>query len=150
MARGRPVRSRVSRAGTRARTAVVLVAVIGIVATAGCSSSSSSKPAYCTDRANLESSVKGLSSPDLSSGLSSLEAQLKKIESNATALVNSAKSGFPSQTSAITSSVDSLKSAVTQLASDRSAVNALAVTTDAANVVKSVKSFTDATSSNCS
>jgi hypothetical protein len=130
------------------RAALALVALIGVVAMAGCSSNS--KPAYCTDRANLESSVKGLSSPDLSSGLSSLEAQLKKIESNATALVNSAKSGFPSQTSAITSSVDSLKSAVTQLASDRSAVNALAVTTDAANVVKSVKSFTDATSSNCS
>jgi hypothetical protein len=128
---------------------VALVAVTGIVATAGCSSSSS-KPAYCTDRANLESSVKGLSSPDLSSGLSSLEAQLKKIESNATALVNSSKSDFPSETSAITSSVDSLKSAVTQLASDRSAANALAVTTDAANVVKSVKSFTDATSSKCS
>jgi hypothetical protein len=140
----RPVRSRVGRVDTCARAAV---AVVGVVAMAGCGSS---KPAYCTDRTSLESSIKGLSNLDLSNGLSSLEAQLKKIESNATTLVNSAKSDFPSETSAITSSVDALKSAVTQLASDRSAANALAVTTDAANVVKSVKSFTDATNSKCS
>jgi hypothetical protein len=126
---------------------VAPVAAVAIIAIAGCGSS---KPAYCTDRANLESSVTGLSHPDLSNGLSSLEAQLKKIESNATALVNSAKSDFPSETSAITSSVDALKSAVTQLATDRTAASALAVTTDAASVVKSVKSFTDATSSKCS
>jgi hypothetical protein len=143
----RPVRSRVGRVDTWARAAVAVVAVVGVVAMAGCGSS---KPAYCTDRTSLESSIKGLSNLDLSNGLSSLEAQLKKIESNATTLVNSAKSDFPSETSAITSSVDALKSAVTQLASDRSAANALAVTTDAANVVKSVKSFTDATNSKCS
>ncbi len=132
---------------TWARAAVALAAVAGVLAMAGCGSS---KPAYCTDRTNLESSIKGLSNLDLSNGLSSLETQLKKIESNATTLVNSAKSDFPGETSAITSSVDALKSAVTQLASDRSAANALAVTTDAANVVKSVKSFTDSTNSKCS
>jgi hypothetical protein len=143
----RPVRSRAGRVGAWARAAVALVAVAGVVAMAGCGSS---KPAYCTDRTNLETSIKGLSHLDLSNGLSSLEAQLKKIQTNATTLVNSAKSDFPSETSAITSSVDALKSAVTRLASDRSATNALAVTTDAANVVKSVKSFTDATNSKCS
>jgi hypothetical protein len=143
----RPVRSRAGRVDTWARAAVALVAVAGVVAMAGCGSS---KPAYCTDRTNLENSIKGLSRPDLSSGLSSLEAQLKKIESSATTLVNSAKSDFPSETSAITSSVDSLESAVTQLASDRSAANIAAVTADAASVAKSVKSFTDATNSKCS
>jgi hypothetical protein len=132
---------------TRSRTALALVALTGVVAMAGCSSS---QPAYCTDRTNLENSIKGLSHLDLSNGLSSLEAQLKNIESNATTLVNSAKSDFPSETSAITSSVDSLKSAVTQLGSDHSAANVVAVTADAANVVKSVKSFADATNSKCS
>ena len=141
-----PTRSRVGRVGTWARAAVALVAVAGVVAMTGCGSS---KPAYCTDRTNLENSIKGLSHPDLSNGLSSLEAQVKKIESNATTLVNSAKSDFPTETSAITSSVDALKSAVTQLASDHSAANITAVTADAASVVKSVKSFTDATSSKC-
>jgi len=141
-----PTRSRVGRVGTWARVAVALVAVAVVVAMTGCGSS---KPAYCTDRTNLENSIKGLSHPDLSNGLSSLEAQVKKIESNATTLVNSAKSDFPTETSAITSSVDALKSAVTQLASDHSAANIAAVTADAASVVKSVKSFTDATSSKC-
>jgi len=141
-----PTRSRVGRVGTWARAAVALVAVAVVVAMTGCGSS---KPAYCTDRTNLENSIKGLSHPDLSNGLSSLEAQVKKIESNATTLVNSAKSDFPTETSAITSSVDALKSAVTQLASDHSAANIAAVTADAASVVKSVKSFTDATSSKC-
>jgi hypothetical protein len=143
----RSARSRASRVDTWARAVVALVAVVGVIAMAGCGSS---KPAYCTDRTNLESSVKGLSHPDLSNGLSSLEAQLKKIESNATTLVNSAKSDFPTETSAITSSVDALKSAVTQLASDHSAANIAAVTADAASVVKSVQSFTDATNSKCS
>ena len=142
-----PMRSRMGRAGTWARAAVALVAVAGVVAMTGCGSS---QPAYCTDRTNLENSVKALSHPDLSNGLSSLEAQVKKIESNATTLVNSAKSDFPTETSAITSSVDALKSAVTQLASDHSAANIAAVTADAASVVKSVKSFTDATNSKCS
>ena len=142
-----PTRSRAGRVDTWARAAVALVALTGAVAMAGCGSS---QPAYCTDRTNLESSISGLSHVDFSNGLSSLEAQLKKIESNATTLVNSAKSDFPTETSAITSSVDALKSSVTQLASDRSVANIAAVTTNAASVVRSVKSFTDATNSKCS
>jgi hypothetical protein len=62
----------------------------------------------------------------------------------------SAKSDFPSQTSAITSSVDAFKSSVAALASNRSAAQLATVTKDASNVVNSVKSFTDATSSQCS
>ncbi len=138
-----------SRAGygnAWARVAVALVAAIGAVAMAGCSSS---KPAYCADRASLESSVKGLTSLNVSSGVSGLTAQVQKIESDAATLVSSAKSDFPSQTSAITSSVDALKSAVRQLSSSPSAAAIAAVATDGASVVSSVKSFTDATSSQC-
>jgi len=119
-----------------------------MVALAGCSSSSSSsssKPAYCTDRTNLENAVKGLASLNISG----LKAQVQMVQSAATALVNSAKSDFPSQTSAITSSVDALKSAVAGLSSTPSAAQLATVTKDAANVVSSVKSFTDASSSAC-
>jgi len=141
-----------SRAGQDRRTRTwsalaAVVAVVGAITMAGCSSG---PPAFCTDRTNLENSIKGLTSLNVSSGVSGLEAQVKKIESDATTLVNSAKSDFPNETSAITSSVDSLKSAVTQLASDHSAANIAAVAADAASVVKSVKSFTDATNSKCS
>ena len=123
------------------------VAAATVVTLAGCSSS---KPAYCTDRTNLNNSVKGLTSLTASSGVSGLKSQVNTIQSDATALVNSAKSDFPSQTSAITSSVDALKSAVAALSSSPSAAQIATVTTDAASVVSSVKSFSDASSSQCS
>jgi hypothetical protein len=132
--------------GAWARAPVAFVAAAGLVGLVGCSST----PAYCSDRTSLENSVKGLPSQVSSSGFSGLKSQLKKVESDATALVNSAKSDFPSQTSAVMSSVDALKSAVTALPSSPSAAELVPVAADAASVVSSVKSFTDATSSKCS
>ena len=117
----------------------VAIAVVGL---GGCSSS---KPGYCTDRTNLENSVKGLTS----AGISGLKSQLTQIQSDATALVNSAKSDFPNETSAITSSVNALKNSVTALPSNPSAAQIATATRDAANVVTAVKNFTDATSSQC-
>jgi conjugal transfer/entry exclusion protein len=125
------------------RVPLALAAAATAVALAGCSSS---KPAYCTDRTNLQNSVKGLTS----SGISGIRSQLTQIQSDATTLVNSAKGDFPSETSAITSSVSTLKSAVAALPSSPSAAQIATVTRDAASVVSSVKSFTDASSSKCS
>jgi hypothetical protein len=132
-----------ARYGGRARVLLACAAAIAVVGLAGCSSS---KPAYCTDRTNLENSVKGLTSV----GISQLKSQLTQIESNAAALVNSAKSDFPDQTSAISSSVSALKSSVAALPSSPTAAQLVTVTKDAANVVSSVKNFYDATSSQCS
>jgi hypothetical protein len=128
------------------RLAIALVAIVGLLALAGCGSS---KPAYCSSRSNLENSVKGLTNLNVSSGLSGLQAQLQKIESDAKALVSSAKSDFPSQTSAITSSIDSLSSALKSIPSSPSAAQIATIASNAATVVNSVKSFTDATSSKC-
>ena len=124
----------------RARVLLASAAAITAVALAGCGSS---KPGYCTDRTSLENSVKGLTS----ASISTLKSQLTQIQSDATALVNSAKSDFPSQTSAISSSVSALKNSVTALPSNPSATQIATVAKDASNVVSSVKSFTDATSS---
>ncbi len=121
--------------------------MVGLVALAGCGSS---KPGYCTDRSNLENSIKGLTSLNVSSGLSGLQSQLKKIETDATSLVNSAKNDFPSETSAIKSTVAALESAVNALPSSPSAGQIATVASAASSVVSSVKSFTDATSSKCS
>lgn len=140
-------RSRARRGGVRARLLLALAVAAGVVALVGCSSS---KPAYCADRTNLQNSVKGLSSLNLSGGASSLKTQLTTIESDATTLVSSAKSDFPSETSAITSSVDALKSSVTALPSSPSVAEIATVTKDAASVVSSVKSFIDASNSKCS
>ena len=139
-------RSRIRQGALWARVLVALVAAAGAVAIAGCSSG---KPAYCADRTSLQNSIKGLTSLNVSSGVSGLKTQVTAIQSNANALVSSAKSDFPSQTSAITSSVDALKSSVAGLSSSPSAAQIATVTKDAASVVSSVKNFTDATSSQC-
>ena len=133
--------------GIWVRVPLAFAVAAGVVALTGCGSS---KPAYCTDRTSLENSIKGLTSLTVSSGVSGLKSQVTTIQSDATTLVNSAKSDFPSETSAITSSVDALKTAVAALSSSPSAVQIATVTKDAASVVSSVKSFTDATSSKCS
>jgi hypothetical protein len=139
-------RSRARQGGAWSRVPSAVVAAVGLVALVGCGSS---KPAYCSDRTSLENSIKGLTSLNASSGISGLESQLKKIESDATALVSSAKSSFPSQTSAITSSIDAFKGAVGALSTSPSATQIATVARDASSVVSSVKSFTDATSSKC-
>jgi len=136
-------RSRARQGDAWARVPLVLAAAATTVALAGCGSS---KPAYCTDRTNLQNSVKGLTS----SGVSGLKSQINQIQSDATTLVNSAKSDFPSETSAITSSVSALKNALAALPSSPSAAQIATVTRDAASVVSSVKSFTDASNSKCS
>jgi outer membrane murein-binding lipoprotein Lpp len=125
------------------RVPLVLAAAATAITLAGCSSS---KPGYCTDRTNLTNSVKGLTS----SGVSGLKSQLQQIQTDATTLVNSAKDDFPSETSAITSSVTALKTSVTALPSSPSAAQIATATRNAASVVSSVKSFVDASNSKCS
>jgi len=139
-------RSGARQGGVRAWFLLAVAAAAAVVALAGCSSS---KPAYCTDRANLQNSVKGLTSLNSSGGVSAVKSQVDRVESDATAVVSSAKSDFPSQTNAITSSVDALKSSVTALSPSPSAAEIATVTKDAASVATSVKSFTDASSSQC-
>ena len=127
---------------------VACALTLSTLVAAGCGGNS--KPAYCSDRTNLQNSVKGLTSLNTSSGISGLQAQLSKVQSDATALVNSAKGDFPSETSAITSSVDALTSAVKALPSSPSAAQIASVATAAAGVNSAVKNFTNATNSQCS
>jgi hypothetical protein len=77
---------------------VVCVALVGLVALASCGSS---KPAYCAARTKLENSLNAAVSLSPTSPVSDLEAQLKKVQTDATTVVTQAKSDFPSQTSAI-------------------------------------------------
>ncbi|HTX13209.1 MAG TPA: hypothetical protein VME22_31625 [Solirubrobacteraceae bacterium] len=135
------------RIGAR-RALAVSVSVLALVAVTGCGGSS--KPSYCTNRANLESSVKGLTDLSASSGLSGLEAQLTKIQSDANALVSSAKSDFPNETSAIKSSVDTLTATVKGFSSSPSAADIAKLGTQAASAVTAVQNFYNSTSSKCS
>ena len=122
------------------------VAAMVLIALSGCGSS---KPAYCSDRTNLENSIKGLTNLNDSSGISGLASQVTTIKGDATALVKSAQSDFPTQSGAVKSSVDTLQSAVKALPSSPSASQVAVVAADAASVVSSVTSFVDATKSKC-
>ena len=114
----------------RVRAAVLAACALVLVAASGCGGSSASKPGYCSDRSKLESSIKGLTSVSLSGGLSGVQAQLTTIQNDATALVASARSDFPSQTSAIRSSIDALQADVRGLASSPSATQIASIVTD--------------------
>jgi len=132
---------------SRVRVPGTMVTAAVLIALAGCGSS---KPAYCSDRTNLENSIKNLPTSVSSNGISGLTSQLTTIKSDATTLVNAAKSDFPTQTSAVKSSVDALQSAVKALPPSPSATQLAAIGLDASNVVSSVKSFTDNSKSKCS
>ncbi|MDX6725800.1 MAG: hypothetical protein QOK49_605 [Baekduia sp.] len=135
----------------RRSAAVLLVIGAASAALAGCgSSSSSSKPAYCSDKSALDSSVKGLKTVDVrSNGVGALTTQVQKVQSDAKSLASSAKSDFPDQTSAITSSVNSLSTTAKGLSSPPSAQAVSGVATDVANVGSAFKGFSDAASSKC-
>jgi hypothetical protein len=129
------------------RVPAAIVTAVALIALAGCGSS---KPAYCSDRTNLENSVKNLPSTVSSSGISGLTSQLTTIKSDATTPVSAAKSDFPTDTSAVKSSIDTLASAVKALPSSPSATQIAAIAADASSVVNSVNSFTNASKSKCS
>jgi hypothetical protein len=124
------------------------LAALGLVAVTGCGGSS--KPSYCTNRANLQSSVKGLTDLSVSSGLSGLQTQISKIQSDADALVSSAKSDFPNETSAIKSSVDTLTTTVKAFPSSPSAADIATLGKQAASAVTAVENFYNSTKSKCS
>ena len=129
------------------RAPIALLAAMSLIALVGCGSS---KPAYCSDRTKLEDSIKGLTSLNVSSGLSGLTSQVTTIKNDATTLVNSAKSDFPTETSAVKTSVDTLQSAVKSLPSSPSPAQIAATASAATSVVNSVKSFVDTSKSKCS
>jgi RNase P protein component len=133
---------RITRGSLAALPAGVLIAVM----LAGCG-----KPAYCEDRANLEKSIKGIGDVQVlqSGGIQDLKSQLGKVQSDAKALVSSAKSDFGSETDAISSSVSKLKTTVGGLPSSPTPQQIVAVTTDAKSVVTAFSKFKDATASKC-
>ena len=130
---------------------IASVAVVGLLALAGCGgSSSSSKPAYCSARADLQNSIQGVSDLSPTSGVSTLQAEFQKVKTAADKVVTQAKSDFPNETSAIKSSVDALTSSVNALTTNPSVGQIAAVTTAASTALSSVQSFLDASKSKCS
>jgi hypothetical protein len=130
------------------RPVVAAVLAGALVAAAGCGGGSD-KPGYCTDRAALEQSVKSLTSLKPSEGLSGLQTSLQTIQAEVNRLVASARSDFPSETSAIRSSFTALSTDVRALPSSPSASQLAAVAADAASAVSAIRGFVNATKSEC-
>lgn len=124
------------------------VAVLGLVALAGCGGSSS-KPAYCSARTNLQNAIQEITSLSPTSGISALQAAFTKVKAEANAAVSAAGSDFPTETNAIRSSMNALNSAVSALRANPSAGQIATVVGAAGNVVNSFKGFVNATASKC-
>jgi hypothetical protein len=127
------------------RAGVVVPAAV-LMALTGCG-----KPQYCSDRSDLQNSVRDLGNVKLreSGGLDRLKSQLQKIQADAKKVASSAKSDFPTESSALQSSVSTLKTAVQQLPPSPSGQQLRPVAADAASVIASARRFKQATDSKC-
>jgi hypothetical protein len=132
--------------GTLTRRLLLCVLLVGSLAAliAGCGSSS--KPAYCKNRSELEKSVSSLS---VTGGVSSLKTQAQTIAGQVKSLGSSAKSDFPTQTTAVDNAVSTLEKQVKALPSSPSAGQLASVAVAVKNTVSSVSAFVSATKSKC-
>jgi hypothetical protein len=108
------------------------------------------KPQYCSDRSDLENSVRDLGNVHVlqTGDVSQLKSQLQKVQADAKKVATSAKSDFPTESSAL-SSVSTLKTAVQHLPASPSRQQLKPVAVDAASVVASAGRFKQATDSKC-
>jgi hypothetical protein len=125
---------------------LVLAAAGSVVA--GCGGSD--KPAYCSNVSDLQSSVDTLKGVQLESGvLSTLQTDLQNVQTNANAVVSSAKADFPNETSALESSVSSLAKTIEKLPSSPTPQQLLAVAPKISSTVTAAQDLQSATSSAC-
>jgi hypothetical protein len=119
----------VHRPGLRRWGLVPAAALVLAALAAGCSSS---KPAYCADASQLKTSVNDLGNVTINvHDLSSVNTAVSKVQADAKTFASDAKSAYPSQTTALKTSLSGLETAV------KSAMSQPSVTTVAA-VVSSV------------
>ena len=131
---------------------MTLMFAVALAATAllaaGCGSSD--KPDYCSNVSDLQQSVDNLKSvPPESGALSNLQTDLQKVQTDTNAVVSSAKQDFPSQTSALQSSVSSLSTAIKQLPASPTAQELAALVPDISSTVTAAKNLSSATKSAC-
>jgi hypothetical protein len=136
-------------AGLR-RTVIVSVALAAAALIASGCGSSNDKPAYCSDVSDLQSSVNDLKNVQLNSdAVSTVQTDVQKVQTNANAVVSSAKQDFPNETSALRSSVSTLSTAIKQLPSSPTAQQLAALVPDISNTVTAAKNLSSATKSAC-
>ena len=139
-------------AAIRARLPLTLIVSLALAALAlvavGCGSSS--KPDYCSNVSDLQSSVNTLKNVQPQSGVvSTLQTDIQKVQSNTNAVVTSAKQDFPTQTSALESSVSTLSASVKALPSAPTPQQLVALVPQISSVATAAQNLESATSSAC-
>jgi hypothetical protein len=125
--------------------AAALVAAI-VAVLVGCGGSS--KPSYCSDLSNLKSSVNDLKNVSITD-LSSVKSAIQKVESDGKAVVSSAKDDFPSETSALSTSLSALETTLGQLNSSTATAALKQLPAQVSATVTAVDNFSSATKSKC-
>ena len=126
---------------------VVLAAAALVAAACG----GDDEPAYCSNVSDLQQSVDDLKNVQLteSGSLSTLQTDIQKVQSDADAVVSSAKEDFPNETSALKSSVSSLSTTIEELPSSPTAQQLAALAPEINGVVTAAKDLDSATNSEC-
>ena len=128
---------------------IVFVLVIAALVGAGCGGDD--KPGYCENVADLQVSVDDVKNVQLSESgaLSTLQSELPQVRSDANAVVSSAKEDFPSQTSALKSSVSKLSTTIEQLPASPTVQQLAPLAQEVSSVVTAAQDLESATSSAC-
>ena len=117
---------------------------------AGCSSSSSSKPAYCTAASQLKTSVQDLGNVNINvHDLSSVNTAVSKVQTDATTFASEAKSAYPSQTTALKTSLSGLQTAVKSAMSQPSLTTVAAVVSSVTQVKTAASNLQTAVKGKC-
>ena len=111
---------------------------------------SSSKPAVCTDAANLKTSVQDLKNMNVKeNGISAVSDQLSKIEQQFTTLKADAKGQYSTQISAMSTALSGLSTSITAAKSDANTTTISAVASSAHTVVTAGNNLVTAVSNTC-
>ena len=123
----------------------VVVILSGVAA--GCGSS---KPAYCTAASQLKTSVQDLGNITVNvSDLSSVTTAVSKVQANAKTFASEAKSAYPSQTTALRTSLSGLQAAVKSATAQPSLAAVAAVVSAVTQVKTAANNLHNAASGKC-
>jgi hypothetical protein len=114
---------------------------------AGCSSS---KPAYCTAASDLKTSVQDLGNITINvHDLSSVNTAVSKVQADAKTFASEAKSAYPSQITALSTSLSGLQAAVTSAIGQPSLTTVAAVVSSITQVKTAAGNLQNAASGKC-
>jgi len=124
---------------------IMSAAAIAIAACGG-----SSKPSFCSSLTTLKTSVQALPTTNvIKNGTNALKSAADTVVKNAHQVVDSAKSDFPDETAAITSSVDALQTTVKDIQQGVTPALVAQAVANTASVSTAVKNFSSSASSKC-